>query len=246
MSTIAVSVEVSIEIPQRKLVELMRYVSLASCRSPNNRYPGLAGVMMEIRSDKLILVATDGARMHIAEFENAGINVEGPVNAMGFCELLIPPHIVKLICRMSTKGTLSIKKTGSQVEMEWDKPKGSRCREIFSTLDGRFAPWRNIENEITSTATIHGRGCDIRPMFSPLTHPEFYSCGNDIVATKTKRRRGLCDIQGEFRVTLSPEYMQDAIPDTNERVCITYDQGRGMVKVSSDEFRAHIMQAKDE
>jgi DNA polymerase-3 subunit beta len=136
-----------IKLPADQFAGLVHAV-VEACDMKSTRY-ALGGVMVEVKGDKVSVVATDGRRLTMAEAEHD--------LAVDDSETLIPQRVAKLLAEIA-------KEAGGEELVELEASTNTLVCTIGSTVvtarlvEGRFPPWRDVFPTNSTKATTVSRG----------------------------------------------------------------------------------------
>lgn len=131
------------ELPQALLKEMINKTSYAMCRD-ESRYV-LNGVYLLAKSNKIIMVATDGRRLAFIE-KHTGLPKETEIEA------IIPSKTVQeLVKLLGSEGAVNIGLTKNQIAFRF-----SNCMMISRLVDGTYLDYRQvIPQELEQKITIN-------------------------------------------------------------------------------------------
>ena len=133
------------ELPARLLKELIRRTIFAT-DNESSRY-ALGGVLLEMTSDKIIAVGTDGRRL--AKMEVPARSEGG--HQSGDAMTIVPTKAMQLIERTLTDGDAEIQIAARANEVLVRGPRAT----IYSRLvEGRFPKWRDVFPQRTNVARV--------------------------------------------------------------------------------------------
>lgn len=123
------------EVPARLFKELVRRTLFAT-DTESSRY-ALGGVLLEMESDKITAVATDGRRL--AKMEGPAQSVGG--HRTGDATVIVPNRAMQLMERVLTDGDAEIQVAARSNDILVKSPRAT----IYARLvEGRFPKWRDV------------------------------------------------------------------------------------------------------
>jgi DNA polymerase-3 subunit beta len=144
------------EVPARLLKELIRRTLFAT-DTESSRY-ALGGVLLEMESEKIIAVGTDGRRL--AKMEGPAQSIAG--HRTGDAMTIVPARSMQLIERALTDGNAEVQIAARANDLLL---KGPRVTIYSRLVEGRFPKWRDVFPTRHSAVRIE---MTVGPLYSAL------------------------------------------------------------------------------
>ena len=170
------------ELPARFFREVVRRTTFAT-DNESARY-ALGGVLLELTSDKLIAVGTDGRRL--AKQEGPAKSIEG--HETGDVMTIVPTRAMQLLERALADNEENIKLSTSENDVRVQSGKAT----IYSRLvEGRYPRWRDVFPQAECIAKIE------------MAVGPFHAAVRQAAIVTTEERRGVNFKFAEGKVTLA-------------------------------------------